>query len=104
MKIKDLEKYVESQRKMNEFLDEGKDILIDLSDTYSTYKFNSFKELMKYFNEEYYGELTKETEVVNENGYITFYVSYEYKNWDIAKKEFYYETRTDKYHIYIYER
>ena len=101
MKIKDVEKYVESTKKLNEFLGKDTEVRIELSDKYSYKNFTNFKNLIKYFNEEYYGELTKETEVVNEDGYIAFYVTYELKNWNCEEHKFEYEEKTDRYTIFI---
>lgn len=102
MKLKDLDTMIESQNKFNEFIGsiERKVIILDVYQSINI-KFNNIKELIKYFNKEFYGELTKETELYNDDGYIKFDVEYQTKNWN--GKEIIEVTEKATYRIYIDE-
>ena len=102
MKLKDLDKMIESQNKFNEFMGsiERKVIVLDEYDCRHI-KFKNVKELIKHFSETFYGELTKETELYNDNGYIKFDVEYQTNDWN--GKEFVKVTEKATYSIYIDE-
>ena len=75
MKLKELFKYVESQNKMSEFMNNNlgyKEVHIVKIDGY-TFKedeFKKVKELVKVINEEFYTNIDENIELVNNNGYI----------------------------------
>lgn len=102
MKLKDIDKMIESQNKFNEFMGSIERKVIILDELHSrNIKFNNIKELIKYFNKEFYGELTKDTELYNDNGYIKFDVEYLMNDWN--GKEFVKVTEKATYNIYIDE-
>lgn len=95
MKLKEIEKYVESKRKLNQFLNNGKTFQIEISgDCGNMIKADSVNELIEKFTTQYYGDLTKDTELCNENGYITFNVY-----WSDCKGK----NQSAKYYLYLIE-
>lgn len=105
MKLRDIEKYIQCKKQMSDFFNEEKKYKICLVEADFTQPIvaDNLKDLFKQFSEEYYGELTKDTEVVNENDNMTIYVSYQAKNWNIEEQKMEYKEETVKYHLWIKE-
>ncbi len=102
MKIKDLEKYINETLKFKKFMSEYEDAEytaeIHVYDKYMSQDYESIKDLIKNFSEEFLGEITGDTEIRNEDGYITVTVKYQEKNWSEEKGVYY----TDKeYDLHI---
>lgn len=74
MKLKDLFKYVESENKFNEFMSGNgyKEVnYVGLNDrAFRGEEFTNVKDLVKVINEEYYANISSDTELTNRDGYI----------------------------------
>lgn len=93
MKLKDIGKYVEQKNKLNKFLNNGKIAQIEISGGLGNAVIaNNVDELIEKFTEQYYGDLNKDTELHNEDGYITFFVCWtDYKG----------KNEREKYYLYL---
>lgn len=99
MKLKDLFKYVESQNKMSEFMNNNlgyKELHIVKIDDYSfrEEEFKKAKDLVKLINKEYYGIIDENIELVNNNGYIQFTFEQSIPDYINGKFEYRRESKT----------
>ena len=101
MKLKDIGKYVEEKNKLNKFLNNEKTTQIEISGDFGNMIIaNNITELIEKFTEQYYGNLNKDTELHNENGYITFFVRWtDYKGKDEREKYYLYITEKNGWNI-----
>jgi len=89
MKLRDIESYLEQQNKLNEFLKNGKEMkVIVTGDCGSMVIADNVKELIDIFTNMNYGDLTEDTELENDDGYIEFRVIW--KNFKGIEEQAYY--------------
>lgn len=96
MKLKDIGKYINEKNKLNKFLNNGKVTEIEISGGFGNAVIaDNVEKLIAEFEQKYYGDLSKDTNLLNEDGYITFKVYWT----DCNGKD-----NSEKYYLYISER
>lgn len=109
MTLKDIEKYVklanqlEDLKHQNDEYNNPKHLRFFLYETDGSGKIvaDTLTELIRKHHKEYYGKITRDTEVENENGYLIVSVHYQDKILNFEKMCWEYFDRVEKFHLYI---
>lgn len=99
MKIKDLERFIKETLNFKKFMSQYEDAeyttKIHVYDKYMSHDYTSIKDLIKNFDKEFLGEINADTEIRNENGYITVTVKYQDKRWSEEKGIYFIDKQYD---------
>lgn len=109
MTLKDIEKYVklanqlEDLKHQNDEYNNPKHLRFYLYEINGSGKIvaDTLTELIRKHRKEYYGKITRDTEVANESGYLIINVSYQDKVLNFEKMCWEYFDRVEKFHLYI---
>lgn len=82
MKLKELFEIIEKENKFNEFMGNCERKVVKMNEYGYGKTFKTMKEFLKFFKEGFYGELTKDTILYNNNGFIKFDITYNEKEWN----------------------